>query len=429
MDTLANVLDPIHDSLPRDVWDHPASPEPKLKGKHSQWILSTIDRILTNAGYTHVQDWLSLVLTGSLTTYQYDKHSDCDISLFVNSDVFPEWSRAEMIGLMVKSCDGLLLPGTPYQLQGFVVAKNISKDDLYAPGLRSGWDIDNHRWIEPPDPTRVHDVEREMNASYAYALEQADKMERLLRYEPDKATMFWHMIHKRRMRDQKAGKGDYSDSNIVYKFLANRGLMPRISEVSGEYIAKTSAPWNRNREYEDWEYQGLKGKQKQQAEIQQWTRGREKNWDRAYQLGVSPHEHNPELRMRNDREYVGLLDKAMRPKDYYDNPRKYQGQRFYTPEMDAAWHKNFQQKKQQQFLMNPDTMSHEYEDWLEWYAQHAPQHFDPDSAAANAEPWNEMETFGHASATKADEGFQIVPSGVAGSPDDTGDREPRWQES
>jgi hypothetical protein len=237
---IANILDKIHESLPRDVWDHPASPEPKLKHQHSKWIHATVEHVLADAGYTHTQNWLSLVLTGSLTTFQYDKHSDCDVSVFVDAEHFPEWSRAEMIGIMVKACDGLILPGTPYQMQCFVVAKGIEKSDLYRPGLRSGWDIEAHKWIEPPDPHRVHNVEQEMNASYAYALEQADKMERLLRYEPDKAVMFWHQIHQRRMRDQKAGKGDYSDSNIVYKFLANRNLFPAIAEVSGEYIAKVN---------------------------------------------------------------------------------------------------------------------------------------------------------------------------------------------
>lgn len=237
----SNILDPIHDSLPHDVWDNAGSPEPKLKGQHSRWIRTTVEHALDRAGYTHMQDWLSLVLTGSLTTYQYDAHSDCDISLFVDAEAFPEWSRAEMIGVMVEACDGVILPGTTYQLQGFVVPGDIHKNDLYQPGLRSGWDIDHHRWIEPPDRTRVHDVEKEMNASYAYALEQADKMERLLRYEPQKAVIFWHQIHKRRQRDQKAGKGDYSDSNIVYKFLNNRGLFPQLSELSGEYIAKSSA--------------------------------------------------------------------------------------------------------------------------------------------------------------------------------------------
>jgi hypothetical protein len=181
-------------------------------------------------------------LTGSLTTYQYGKESDCDVSLFVNSEYFPEWSRAELIGLMIAHVDGTRLPGTTFPMQCFVVPPDVHPEDLYKPGLRSGYDLETDEWIEPPDPSRVHDVQREYNDLYIYALEQADKMERLLRYEPDKAVMLWHQIHQRRRRDQAAGKGDYSESNIVYKFLANRGLFPALSEASGEYIAKQAKP-------------------------------------------------------------------------------------------------------------------------------------------------------------------------------------------
>lgn len=240
MSVVANILDPIHETLPRNVWDNAGAPEPKLKAQHAKWIRTTVERALTDAGYTHVASWLSLVLTGSLTTYQYSELSDCDVSLFVDAEAFPEWSRAEMIGLMVKTCDGLKLPGTSYQMQFFVVAKGLSKDQLYQHGLRAGYDIDHHEWISPPDRDRVHDVEREMAAQYAQGLEAADKMERLLKFEPHMATIYWHQIHRRRMRDQKSGKGDFSDSNIIYKFLANRGLFPQISEVSGEFIAKTA---------------------------------------------------------------------------------------------------------------------------------------------------------------------------------------------
>jgi hypothetical protein len=239
---LANILDPIHDTLPPEVWDRPEHLAPKLKEQHKKWISATVTEALTDAGYTHVEEWLSLVLTGSLTTYQYSPESDCDVSLFVDSEHFPEWSRAEMIGIMIDKVDGHLLPGTTYPMQCFVVdTKAFTKENLYQPGLRSGYDLATDEWLVPPDRDRVRDVEREMNIQYVLALEAADKMERLLRYEPHKAEQYWHQIHARRRRDHQAGKGDYSDSNIVYKFLANRGLFPQIAELTGEYIAKTSA--------------------------------------------------------------------------------------------------------------------------------------------------------------------------------------------
>jgi death-on-curing protein len=233
----ANILDPVHPELDNRVWDNPGDPEPHLKTEHRTWIWHTVFSVLADHGYDGMDNWLSLVLTGSLTTYQYSEESDCDVSLFVDTKVFPEWSRAEIIGVMISAMDGKRLPGTPHPMQCFVVSKTLTKDDLYKPGLRSGYDINLDQWIVPPDKGRVHDVEREMNEAYTTALEAADKMEMLLRYEPDKAKLYWHQIHKRRQRDQQAGKGDYAPSNITYKMLNNRGLFPQIAEATGEYIA------------------------------------------------------------------------------------------------------------------------------------------------------------------------------------------------
>lgn len=241
MEIQANILDPIHDGLDPSVFDHPDAPEPLLKKVHRHWIEKKIKDTLKEAGYHQVDSWLTLVLTGSLTTYQYSPESDVDVSLFVDSEHFPDWSRAEMIGIMVEHVDGTKLPGTTHPMQCFVVAPEIKPEDLYQHGLRSGYDIGQEHWIIPPERGRVHDVKTEMNNLYVYALESKDKMERLLEYEPDKAVQYWHQIHRRRQRDHRAGKGDYSASNIVYKYLANAGLFPQISELSGEYIAKVAS--------------------------------------------------------------------------------------------------------------------------------------------------------------------------------------------
>jgi hypothetical protein len=149
---------------------------------------------------------------------------------------------------MVSHFDGTPLPGTTHPMQGYVVSKRIRPQDLYKPGLRSGYNIQRDQWVVPPEHDRSHDVQREQNADYQWALEQADKMDRLLRYEPNKAVQFWHQIHMRRMSDQKQGKGDFSQSNIIYKFLANRGLFPKLEEATGEHIAGAPEPWALNHE-------------------------------------------------------------------------------------------------------------------------------------------------------------------------------------
>lgn len=235
-----SILDPVHPGLAPAIWNDPEADEPVLKPHVASFITTRLHHILEIHGYAHPEQWLSLTVTGSLTTYQYGDDSDCDVSLFVDSEAFPEWSRAEMIGLMISRADGTKIPGTPYPLQDFVVARHIKPADLYRPGLRSGYSITEDRWIVPPERSRIHNVEQEENAAYMEGLQAADKMERMLRYEPDKAVMYWHQIHAKRMHDQSKGKGDYSPSNIIYKFLSVRGLFPKLEEATGEHIAAES---------------------------------------------------------------------------------------------------------------------------------------------------------------------------------------------
>lgn len=232
----SNILDPIHDVLNPKIWSDPGSPEPKLKPQLLSWIKDHVYSVAKDFA-PNPERWAKLILTGSITTYQYGNDSDVDISVFIDPNAMPEWDRAKLIGLMVSRLDGTKVAGTNYPIQCFVVSSKIKPEDLYQEGLRSGYDLDTNDWIIPPDKSRNHDVESEYNAYYVYALQSADKMERLLSYEPKKAIQFWHHLHVRRQRDQRSGKGDFSESNIVYKMLSQRGLFPKISQVSGEYIA------------------------------------------------------------------------------------------------------------------------------------------------------------------------------------------------
>ncbi len=225
---LGNILDPVRPNLDPAVFDHAGDPEPHLKPALREWIVDTVHNILEEGGYEGPERWLTLFLTGSLTTYQYSDSSDCDVSLFVNHHVFPEWSRAEMIALMVDKLDGVSLPGTPHPMQVFVVASGIEPADLYRKGLRSGYDLDADKWFLPPEKDRAHDVASEDPEGYVNGLMAADKMDRLLRYEPDKAITYYEQLHRKRKADQADGKGDYAQSNLIYKMLDNRGLFDQL---------------------------------------------------------------------------------------------------------------------------------------------------------------------------------------------------------
>lgn len=237
---LTNVLDPIQETLDPDVFDRPDSEKPVVKAEHVAWVRGQVFKAMREAGWPDPTQYLDLVLTGSLTTYQWSEVSDFDVSLFIDAERFPDWVRADLIAIMIDKLDGVIVPGTTHPAQIFVVPQGVSKDDLYQPGLRSGYDLNDGKWIVVPERERVTDVQSKWPALIAYCRMVEDKMRTLLKYNKYGAKEYWHQIHDKRRTDQKAGKGDFAESNIVYKWLANANLFPDISHATGEYIAKTS---------------------------------------------------------------------------------------------------------------------------------------------------------------------------------------------
>ena len=73
----------------------------------------------------------------------------------------------------------------------------------------------------------------------------------LLQVNPIYAKEFWHQVHRKRQMDQKAGLGDFSEGNIVYKMLLHDGYFDRIRDELGEKISKTA--WDENFSLEDYD--------------------------------------------------------------------------------------------------------------------------------------------------------------------------------
>jgi tRNA nucleotidyltransferase (CCA-adding enzyme) len=231
---VSNVLDPIQASLDPDIFDDAGGKKPKVKPEVAHWIVNRVDQILRENSFDPKD--FKIALTGSLTTYQWSDESDCDISLFPDYGVIGAESRAKLIAELVDNLDADKVPGSTHIMQTYIVPAGIEPEHLYVAGLRSGYDLRKGKWIVAPERDRVHDVSAEVPAVLAYAREQADKMKLLLKYDKPGAKEYWKQIHQRRRRDEAAGKGDYSESNIIFKFIGKEGLYPAISALTGERL-------------------------------------------------------------------------------------------------------------------------------------------------------------------------------------------------
>jgi hypothetical protein len=240
----SSILDPIQNELTPYLWLQPESEYPQLRPTVRKWILSRVDEVLEKY-HPNPRDYASYVLTGSLTTYQFSDDpkapSDCDVSVFIDSAFLPGWDRAALISLVLRELDGKKVGGTPFPIQTYIVSPKITKELLYQVGLRSGYDIINEQWIVPPERSRAHDTQKEYNGFYVFALQVFDKLEQLIKYEPERAIEYFHYLHNWRHREQLAGKGDFSEANIIWKMLAKRGFTEEMDKLTGEHTA--SAQW------------------------------------------------------------------------------------------------------------------------------------------------------------------------------------------
>lgn len=245
---IANILDPIHDTLDPTVFKGTEPRPQKVSFIYNHFMDAVREIVPTPEGY------FDLYLTGSLTTYQYSQNSDCDISIFPRYDQLIDVMgftdanqvRRDLVAFVIDKVDGAILPGTTHPIQNFVVADGVSLTQMYHQGLRSAWSFQDHQWVVQPEKDRAHDVSIELPLMFLRARAMADKMRIALDTDPELAKRLFHRIHTKRSQDQQKGLGDFAESNIIYKYLLNQGLFERLKEI-GIYIAKIAVEKDKQR--------------------------------------------------------------------------------------------------------------------------------------------------------------------------------------
>jgi hypothetical protein len=230
----ANIFDPIQDELDQNVFQG-ITPRRTIVA----FIKRTFFNKMQEKGIPNPENYFRLVITGSLTTYQYSETSDLDIS------VAPDYNglasllglptnevRRQLIRAVTADLDGTFVPGTRHPLQYFVL--NLDDDLLahFKPGMRSGWDLQTQQWIVPPEHERSHDVQKDLPELFIRASAIAEKMRLLLDSgHEDEAKTLFAQIHAKRSLDEQEGLGDFAEGNIVYKYLLHEGLFDRLKGI------------------------------------------------------------------------------------------------------------------------------------------------------------------------------------------------------
>ena len=224
----SNILDPIHDTLDQDVFN---GTTPKMA--FFEYHLDHVREVFRQHNFNPYA--FDFYLTGSLCTYQYSDKSDVDISIVCNADEFSEEDRADLIGIVIQSLDGSFFPRTKHQYQHFVQPVGVDIEDLFILGLRSAWDFQKEEWVlKPKRPSK--DIHKEKPDWILAGVQVSDKINTLIdNHHYEDAKDMYKAIHKKRKEDQ-IDYGDYSEGNVIYKFLDNNGTFDRLRNI-GQRIA------------------------------------------------------------------------------------------------------------------------------------------------------------------------------------------------
>lgn len=231
----SNILDPIHDTLDQRVFN---GITPKLDFFKAH--LHHIREVFRQYGFDPTA--FDFYLTGSLCTYQYSWNSDVDISISTDHE-FSDEDRAELVSIVVNSLDGPRFPGTDYRFQHFIQPEGINIHDLFAIGMRAGYDFQKEEWVVKPSRAKAKDIKKSHPDWIAEAILVSDKMNTLIDSGFNKeAIEMYKDVHHQRKQDQLS-RGDESLGNIIYKFLDNNGTFDRLRNI-GKRISHWMPGWH-----------------------------------------------------------------------------------------------------------------------------------------------------------------------------------------
>jgi hypothetical protein len=230
MNKQSNVFDPIANTLDKDLFDG-INPRPKVVSFIEKTIFDKI-----NKHYKFdVSKYIDLYWTGSTTTYQYSKTADIDIHIFVNYIKWPvkvsnSVIRKKLVQICIEEINDIKIPDTQHPLQAFIIKDGIEPLDNFDVGLRSAWDFSKKKWLVKPEKDRTINVLNDTTEIYAKAMRISEQMDLLLEENPSEAYKLYKKIWRKRQKGQKI-YGDFSEENIIYKFLEHSGQLDKVKKL------------------------------------------------------------------------------------------------------------------------------------------------------------------------------------------------------
>ena len=212
----------FHNELNQVIWNKDEM-KPEVKAKLNQIANAFIEflEIPKNA----VKD---VVVTGSIASYNYTKHSDIDLHIVVDTEKVHK--DCPIVGeyLLSKKSEfnqkhDIYIYGLPVEVYAEVEGQGTVHNGLYS--LNTGW-------VDYPEKIKPSNNDMAVKAKYEEYAEAAKQVK-----DGEIAEILLDKIKKMRKAGLAEG-GEFSVENLVFKKLRDNGIIERLMKVKKEGVDK-----------------------------------------------------------------------------------------------------------------------------------------------------------------------------------------------
>lgn len=222
----------INDNLEQKIWS-----EKTLKPEISQKLIEIATKFFEDLDLdANLED---ITFTGSLANYNYTKYSDIDLHLIVNFEEVDD--NIELVREFFNAKTALWNKTHDIFIKGYEIELYIqnSTEDHHSTGVYS---IENNKWIAEPvrlEPKINTDMVKRKINSFIDMIDRVDDVYDDKNYKKahDMAVSLARKIKKFRQSGLE-DKGEYSNENLAFKYLRNKGHIKTLYDTRNQSYDK-----------------------------------------------------------------------------------------------------------------------------------------------------------------------------------------------
>ena len=230
----------IQDELNPEIWDYKDSSstgEPEMYSDVREKLLEAIDNFINFVGVDlDVED---VIMTGSLSNYNWSEFSDVDLHVLVDMDAL---KNKELYKELFAAKQSLWNSLHDIGVRGFEVEVYVqsSTEPHYSSGVYS---VMNNQWVVSPDKVDFDLDDKKILDKTRTWMEIIDGLERksyLL--PPDETLEILQKVKDKLKKFRSCGlknKGEFSYENLAFKFLRRNGYLRKLSQLKNQLVDDT----------------------------------------------------------------------------------------------------------------------------------------------------------------------------------------------